>query len=501
MRSFRARLCSALIILLTSSGSFSGAIAQSRNAIVNYLTFQLFTAGAGFTTESGKHLISTLPDPSFLDREAKQIVGTIGERGNAQNKLGIVIGPLAMDYTDEQLRTLIQQSFVVAKKYHIAVGFHLDDSKFWLRRSDLWRNPANVEWLDWKGTPNSGQYLNWGEPWKLAPQACFNSPGMLAEARRIGGSVIGPAIAQEIVELRKTGDQALFAGIIVGWETAIGRDYYTHKDLGYCALTNLGFSEKAPPPNPDTLLEGVVRNWIDTWARSLRDAGVPAYGIYSHVAFKSHKQYKQERGWGKSSYSSSVMFTPPSVAFSKDVLPGFTTYSDPEVFNDIYAELKAHGNPPWASAEGTNVDFQSGPPRIPATGMETFLARTFGHGAALVNIYGWDIGQGDNLFRRATEGAQALASYRKFLRGEPLQPGATNVNSPQPSDVSDLQNRMHALPGRIEAYHNAGGDMSLLRPRVERLQQDMKNGQLDAMVQELSGIDAIINAKIGGSRN
>jgi hypothetical protein len=68
-----------------------------------------------------------------------------------------MIGPLALDYTDSQLRTLIQRTFEVASKYHIAVGLHIDDSKFWMNRSDLWNNPSNVEWLDWSGTPNTGQ--------------------------------------------------------------------------------------------------------------------------------------------------------------------------------------------------------------------------------------------------------------------------------------------------------------------------------------------------------
>ena len=55
--------------------------------------------------------------------------------------------------------------------------------------------------------------------------------------------------------------------------------------------------------------------------------------------------------------------------------------------------------------------------------METYLARMFNHNAALVNIFAWGVGGEANKqdpLRATTEGADALAAYRKFLRGEPL---------------------------------------------------------------------------------
>ena len=413
--------------------------------------FQLFTAGPGFTTEPGEQVISKLPEPGFIDDEAKKILDSVGERGDDLHRLGIVVGPLAMDYTDDQLRTLIERTFEVASRYKIAVGLHIDDSKFWMNRRDLWSNPANVEWLDWKGTPNTGLYLNWGQPWKLAPQACFNSPAMLNEARRLAGKVIGPAIAEQVAKLRNTGNEALFAGVIMGWETAIGRDFETHRDLGYCALTNLGFSEQSPPPDPDRALESVVQNWIGTWSKSLADAGVPSDRIYSHITFISRKQYDDEHGSRRGSYSRAVIYTPPLVAFSQDYRPGFTTYAIADKLEDIYAALNAHGNPPWASSEGTNIDIQDVPPSVPESGMETYLAHTFNHGATMTNVFGWDIGKEGNLFRRATESDEAIAACRKFLRGVRLEETPLAVQSGS-SNVSSLQVRMHALPGRIQSY-------------------------------------------------
>jgi hypothetical protein len=461
-----------------------------------YLMFQLFTAGPGFTTEPGTHVISRLPAPGFLENETQKLLDFVGQRGDGMHKLGVMVGPLALDYTDAQMRDLIERTFAIAAKYKVAVGLHIDDAKFWMKRRDLWSNPANVEWLDWKGTPNTGQYLNWGEPWKIAPQACFNSPAMLAEARRIAGQVIGPAIARQLAKLRETGNDALFAGVIVGWETAIGRDYDTRRDLGYCALTNLGFSEKAPAPDPDQALDSVVQNWIETWSRGLVEAGVPRDRVYSHIAFKPRRRFDEARDSAGVSYSRSVMYSPPPVAFGETHNPGFSTYPDADRFAEIYAALGAHGNPPWASAEGANVDFESGPPRVPDEGMQDYLARMFNHGATLTTVFGWGIGDSGNAFRRASESEEAVAGYRAFLRGEHLKekPLAESYRS----GLSSLQSRMRALPGLIQRFIRGGGDMRLIEPRANRLQQDMKDGRLDDMKKELDVIEATISARASG---
>ncbi len=501
MRLFPARFIGFLaFVLLMMSNSQSGHGKDVNTATEpQYLVFQLFTAGPGFTTVPRQHVLSQLPDPGFLDAEAKNILDTVGERGDGPHRLGIVVGPLALDYSDAQLRTLIERTFAIASKYKIAVGLHIDDSKFWMNRRELWSNPANVEWLDWKGTPNTGQYLNWGEPWKLAPQACFNSPAMLDEARRLAATVIGPAIAAQVAKLRATGDEALFAGVIVGWETAIGRDYDTGRLLGYCALTNLGFSEQAPPPDPDGALGSVVQGWIGTWAKGLADAGVPSAKIYSHIAFISRKQFQEQPNPDQRSYAQIVLYTPPPVAFGEGRRAGFSVYADADVIGDIHGELAAHGNPPWASSEGTNVDFRNGPPRIPDEGMEDYLAHIFNHGATMTNVFGWGIGGKGNLFRRATEGDEAIVAYRKFLSGVRLEekPLAQSYRD----NRSLLQRLMHALPGRIADYRDAGGDPRVIQPRVIRLEDDMKNGRLDAMQQELDAIETIIDSKVNANVN
>ncbi len=462
----------ALMTISTGPGTRARAAAPLRAP--EYLTFQIFTAGPGMTTEEEKHVFSRLPDPKLFDDEAMSILDAVGERGDSHRRLGIMVGPVTLDYSDAQLRTLIGQTFEVASKHKIAVGFHIDDSKFWMNRSDLWRNPANVEWLSWKGVPNTGRYLNWGEPSKLAPQACFNSPAMIKEADRLTRTVIGPAIAAGIANLRRSGEEDLFAGVIVGWETEIGRDFDTGRQLGYCALTNLGYSEKSPPPNFDAALQSIVQTWIDRWSSGLADAGVPTDKIYSHIAVTAA--------------------TPPLVAFGRAHLPGFSTYPSADASAKIYAALKAQGNPQWASAEGANVDIQAAPPRVPDETMEGYLARMFNHGATLTNVFGWDVGDSDNIFRRAAESPQSIEAYRKFLRGAPLE--ETPLSESSSSDLSVLQRLIRALPDRIQSYIRAGGSETFIRPKVAELDKNMKEGQLDALKSSVDQIEGDIDAQI-----
>jgi hypothetical protein len=88
------------------------------------------------------------------------------------------------------------------------------------------------------------------------------------------------------------------------------------------------------------------------------------------------------------------------------------------VFDQIYDEVTQHGGQPWASCEGTNV-IPGEAPGSSGFDMETYLARAFNHGATLVNVFGWGIGNPSmpmsNPFSIVTQGDDALTAYRKFL--------------------------------------------------------------------------------------
>jgi hypothetical protein len=83
--------------------------------------------------------------------------------------LGFVVGPLSFDQPI------------------------LDDSMFWGRLDHL-NTPENLEWLDWKRTPNAGRRLDWSAiPRMIMPQLCVNSPAVKAAVTQrvtlIGGDI------------------------------------------------------------------------------------------------------------------------------------------------------------------------------------------------------------------------------------------------------------------------------------------------------------------------
>ncbi|MBI4346913.1 MAG: endo-1,4-beta-xylanase, partial [Elusimicrobia bacterium] len=400
----------------------------------DYLAFQFFTYGDESVFP---------PSSETIDERVAGLVRAIGETGSPSRKLAAMLGPLTFDHSDAELAALIDAAFSIALTRGVAVGFHLDDSMFWKTRAELWGDPSNVEWLDWEGTPGTGRRIDWDESMKgtkLAPQMCFNAPAVVAEVKR-RASVIGRAIRRGLDRLDAAGRPELFAGAIAGWETHIGRDYATNARLGYCALSNRGFSRARPPADPDAELEGVVREFIELWADGLAAEGVPRERLYAHVAMMSRAAYGSDPRLSTTTYSQANHFAPPSVSFGRGFRPGFTTYPATGLFPELHEELRVRGTPRWASSEGSRVSPGNA---TRERDMETYLGRMLNHGAALVNVFAWGMGpdHDSNYFRRAAESEEAKAAYRKFLRGEPLRelpPPAVSILRPAPgAEVTGL---------------------------------------------------------------
>ena len=174
--------------------------------------------------------------------------------------------------------------------------------------------------------------------------------------------------------------------------------------------------------------EKVVQEFIEYWAEGLALAGVSPEKIYSHTAFFSRRGFKIG-GEKTMTYSQHNHFAPPWVSFGKHHRPGFSTYPQPGLFDDIHEQVAEHKQVGWSSSEGTNLQLGSGPGQS-GMNMETYLAKMFNHGATLVNIFSWGIGGEANKnmsFRVVTEGEEALRAYRKFLTGKPLVEGKTDA--------------------------------------------------------------------------
>jgi hypothetical protein len=400
-------------------------------AQIQYLAFQIFISGP-----DGSMRLQNVPPPDQSIAEAvDNIIRTIGTVGSKNRKLGFIPGPLTFDNTDDEIRTIIRNSFSVAINRNIAVGFHIDDSMFWGRLSEL-NTIENIEWLDWGKTPNTGRRLDWSsKPTKIMPQLCFNSPAVKTVVQK-RATLIGQEITAGMQKLQAADKEHLFLGVIAGSETQIGQDFDTGKQLGYCALTNLGYSSAHPPANIDAVRANIVKEFIDLWSQSLIVAGVPTTKIFSHTAFISRALYDASNSPQKmnpQTYLQTIHFSPPDIAFSPYHYPGFSTYPQSGHLEEIQAERAKNGNPPWASSEGTAIDPSDAEKGGTGISMEGYLGNLYNHGAILVNIFGWGVGRQLpflNPFRKIAESDSSIKVYQKFLHGEHLLEDPSLGNTP-----------------------------------------------------------------------
>ena len=247
--------------------------------------------------------------------------------------------------------------------------------------------------------------------------------------------------------------------VIAGWETQIARDFDTGKHLGYCALANKGYSAKNLPIDLDEARVIIVKEFIDFWAKSLIDAGVPNEKIFSHTTFFSKTAYDFAKSTQpehlSGTYLEMVNFSPSHASFGAHYYSGFTTYPQFGLLEEIQAERAKNGNQPWASSEGTAIDPAMAEKGGAGISMETYLGNLFNRGAALVNIFGWGVGDSSNPFRKVAENENAIRAYQKFFRGEPLAEERENTQIPSPQFFSKLQKLQKELPLYL-AQHGSG---------------------------------------------
>jgi hypothetical protein len=473
----------------TPAAAQSAAYGETR-----YLAFQVFTGSTSPQAALGSDaVLDAIPDRAQLDAFAADVISRIGTTGDARRRLALMFGPIAFDHSDARAEQLIEDAFDIALERQVAIGFHLDDSMFWGARRDLVADARNIERGGWDAPPSTSRRLDWGPvPALIAPQMCLNSPAIEAEVRRRGREVIGAAIARGLARLHAEGRDDLFAGVIVGWETHIGRDSANPQmPLGYCALGNRNLDAGAAPQTMDEERIEAVQGFITLWSRAVAAAGVPEARIYSHVGFVPRRTFDVQ-GARSVSYAQTTNFAPTDVAFGPARRAGFSTYPGPGVMEEIYAETRRRGGAPWASAEGANVDLGFDTARGDGPGgmsAETYLARHFNHGAVLVNIFGWGLGAPDNGFRRTAEHPDALAAYRKFLRGEALIEGAVEATIQErlPAKIRRIQAE---LPRWVSGHRDR---QARAQPRADALTAALQANDLRRAEREADALLALLN--------
>jgi hypothetical protein len=77
---------------------------------------------------------------------------------------------------------------------------------------------------------------------------------------------------------------------------------------------------------------------------------------------------------------------------------------------------------------------------------------------------------------------------------DPKAGNQSNGSAPAGFDVAALQQQMQALPPKIDAYQQRGGDMSRVAPRVESIQRHIGAGELEQAYEELQALYPILAA-------
>ena len=395
-------------------------VGAAESANPQYLLFQIFSGGPD--PRSGTfHRGLTKDELPKIVRRVSETVRPV--RGDPNRILGFAIGPIAMDQGDDDVRSVIREAFEVALANDMAVALHLDDYMFWgqARQANgrlLREIQGTAEWRDWSGTPAGGLEIGWLPNVRLPPQMCYESPAIIDFVTRWTRDIVGREVKTQYERLVRAGKSRLFAGVIIGWESNLA--------YGYCSLSHLGYSRERPPADFDRERERILQRHIERWAKGIHDAGIPRDLIFTHIGPISRRDYDKLTAMLTPSrireIHQSTAFRAFWAAFNSYSRPGFSAYPEERRFEDIYDALRSHGGGPWAMAEGTNVVMQARAPGAAAqSGLpwEVYLARSFNHGASIVDIFGGFQGETAG-FRRSTESEEALAAYRKFLRGERL---------------------------------------------------------------------------------
>jgi len=416
-------------------------------------------------------------DPRYLlfwrdPERAQDLIKKIGAQGDGRTRLLGFGFPCSTFVQERQVGENIHRAFAIARRYHLAVMLHFDFHVEWSNRPDLWNwfdpekpdyNPANrsnVEWFGWDGPPAQARYLNWGEARRMPPPMCFTSKAIRAEWTRLIRDVITPPLKKELAALEREGNGRLFAGVLVGSEPVF--DNYSHTDpetakkiaadgaptgqLGYRALLDRGYSKAHPPTDIHSTLGEVVQETVAFWCKQFAQAGLPARQLYPHIPAGAALE---------------MTSAPTEAACNPWSRPGWSTYPVgplEQSFRLLYDVLKKHGSPPWGGVEantgmpGARVDW------------ETYLAWHYNHGAALVAINTGATGtELPARLEQSAFGPEALAAYRKFLKGEKLQ------ERPASPDMAQmrLRRKVEAVQAGFRRWQAAGRDPSAISRFVE----------------------------------
>ena len=247
------RLAVSVLLALVAAGSVKALEVEPIAASgieTKYVSFQLMTGLPGYAGPQpmpGRFSLSKAQLEAFV----REVVKAIGTTGDARHKLGFAVGPLCFDMSDEETRQFIRDAFAVARENDVAVAFHIDDSMCWGRTQGpvVQSRQHRDRGLEAEAEHGPARRLG-SQAHQVSAPDVFQQPRHRGRGERPrGADRRGDQAGAGGVEI--PGKEHLFAGVIAGWETQIGRDFETGRPLGYRALRHRGFSESNPPKDPD----------------------------------------------------------------------------------------------------------------------------------------------------------------------------------------------------------------------------------------------------------
>jgi hypothetical protein len=430
----------------------------------------------------------------------------------------------------DQLKAEVVRGLNLAERNSIPVFFHLDDEHFWWASPELSRNPEMQEWTDF---PKGGQtygpvlpryWLNWGDPAHVypAPFPCFACHAFRGAMAKRWKECVAEPIVERLNAWKKQGKDYLFAGVASGNETRVpdfsrGYEGYIGKPgeeagmdmtqsppikvhmsreemvpLGYHSLYAMGYDQQSIDRQAQAqhksvkrmvheLMYQIAHDYAEFQAKTLNQAGLPKERIYTHFTSTNytHKSFadsvKELEEQPSSGRAGSDNLAPPMVSsvnpYSR---PGFTVVRSGVDLNELVAQLRQAGAPEggkaWAVVESYACTGQPGV-RQTEQQYKEYLGGLLAHGAKVVNVYGWNVGNSNSPY--AASRSVAVPAVKKWLAGERL-PSTwfhSDENSQQVTVIraklAKMQQTAHDLVGR-------GHDPRPIQAIVESFQSEFE---------------------------
>lgn len=473
--------------------------------------------------------------PSILE-ELKETFGA--NPADSKRHLGFAPGLMpSLNWPAEVLKSRIVQGLELADQTGIAIFFHLDDHHFWDKRTDLHKDPDNVEW---SAFPKAGEshgpiipryWLNWGT-WNVfsAPPPCLESPKFRADSEYRLRTCVAEPILEWVETWKKEGREYLFAGVAVGNEQEV--DPFDMRGLrnlpegrepvatdrsknppvqvrmsrdemvraGYSALHKRGHNDasisrlakeqgKSIDEVTSDLLHEIAHDYAEFRSKVLYDAGIPRERIYTHFTSLQGDGAKARIAAGATEgLRHAGLERYPSVKDSVNPYsrPGFTVQRDMVDLASILPQIEdARGDSvkdlAWGVIETYSTTGQPGRPQT-LEEYEPYLGGLFAKGARVVNLYGWNIpNEGHSAPYSVKNAPGVIKTVQDWLNGKQLPTNWVNSWSDSASSQSDppldLQGKMTKLQDGVRQLQQQGKDLSPIREIMGEFQSLTQSGE------------------------